>query len=594
MINHKITYKTISTLFLVLSLIMASLISCGGGGTAPGQVSAPPEPIQSPQPIQPNQLSLTLDSTKLPNGTINAPYEQNILMTASGGQPPYMYSCQSNAGSSMFVLMDTIDWTSGSVSCKIFGTPRKFETQTINFMVCDRVSCTDYSAKSLSFDIDPDPYIKKGFPVKTYNSNGTYHSGPDIYTLVGNIDDTPTLEIIVSGIANGPLYAWNFDGSPVTGWPISGFNAVGFPVMGRLSDAFPGNQVYCGYGYNWDHIDMAAFSGHGQMLPGWPKKSSHGTGDIPSVMADIDGDGYDEIFVTDQEGLHAYKADGSELSGWPQKNSGSPPAIADIDNDGGLEVISATVSQGATVYAYHRDGSPVKGFPAFFPNYNYSVNTFPVIGDVDGDGFPEIIVAYGYEGNYSPDKTSGVLLISPDGKLKRTMKASGKFTYSSAPVLADLDGDCIPEIILQTDNMVDIWKGDGTPFPGWPVKYVKEGNAQGNALPVVGDVDGDQIPEIIVVGGAQGNVRVYKRDGTLNTHFIRDLLIGNGAVPAIADIDLDGHNEIIITGDYWDGTVGYFDKVWVYNLGGPKHGTIEWGQFGGGPKHQGSYVCEKK
>jgi len=30
-------------------------------------------------------------------------------------------------------------------------------------------------------------------------------------------------------------------------------------------------------------------------------------------------------------------------------------------------------------------------------------------------------------------------------------------------------------------------------------------------------------------------------------------------VPAIADLDRDGRNEIIVIRDYWDGRAGYYD-----------------------------------
>ena len=50
------------------------------------------------------------------------------------------------------------------------------------------------------------------------------------------------------------------------------------------------------------------------------------------------------------------------------------------------------------------------------------------------------------------------------------------------------------------------------------------------------------------------------------------------AAPAIADIDGDGRNEIIINGDFWGGRTAYPDKIWVYDLGGPAHGPVLWGQ----------------
>ena len=63
----------------------------------------------------------------------------------------------------------------------------------------------------------------------------------------------------------------------------------------------------------------------------------------------------------------------------------------------------------------------------------------------------------------------------------------------------------------------------------------------------------------------------------------------SGATPAIADIDLDGRNEIIVNGSFWNGFSGMYPKVWAYDLGGGTHGAVEWGQFMGGPRHQGRY-----
>jgi len=67
-----------------------------------------------------------------------------------------------------------------------------------------------------------DPDLEPGFPVQTLHRAGTYGSGQIIHTLVGNIDDEPTAEILVTGLARGPLYAWNSDGTLQSGWPVGG------------------------------------------------------------------------------------------------------------------------------------------------------------------------------------------------------------------------------------------------------------------------------------------------------------------------------------------------------------------------------------
>jgi hypothetical protein len=134
-------------------------------------------------------------------------------------------------------------------------------------------------------------------------------------------------------------------------------------------------------------------------------------------------------------------------------------------------------------------------------------------------------------------------------------------------------------------------------FPGWPVNWGPDPNRYWafNSAPVVGDVDGDGLPDIVVCiqfsgNSEDGEVRVYNRNGTLHPSFPKTQKIGFGAVPAIADLDLDGRNEIVVSGDFWNGVPGDYDRVWVFDLGGSAHGAIQWGQFMGGPKHQAYYT----
>src|SRR5206468_140948 len=65
----------------------------------------------------------------------------------------------------------------------------------------------------------------------------------------------------------------------------------------------------------------------------------------------------------------------------------------------------------------------------------------------------------------------------------------------------------------------------------------------------------------------------------------------SGGVPAIADVDLDGRNELVVMSDAWNGQQGFYDKVWAYDLHGSTYGGIEWGQFGGDPEHTNCYPC---
>src|SRR5262249_10099499 len=106
--------------------------------------------------------------------------------------------------------------------------------------------------------------------------------------------------------------------------------------------------------------------------------------------------------------------------------------------------------------------------------------------------------------------------------------------------------------------------------------------------------DGDGSSDIaltVAVDGSStgGDVRAYHADGTLLAGFPKVLPLGFGAVPAIADIDLDGRNELIVTSAYWGRTPGSYPKVWAFDLHGSNYGAVEWGQFMHDAQHTGTY-----
>ncbi len=425
----------------------------------------------------------------------------------------------------------------------------------------------------------PDPDLEPGFPVQTYHGPGSYTGGQGIHTLVGDISGDGKLEILATGLATGPLYAWNHDGTPLTGWPV-GEGGAAYPAIGKLQKN--ARNVFAAFGSGW----LSGYAADGAYVPGWPRRVANYVG-TPATLANIDA-GRWEIFVEEEDWqLHAYRSNGEILPGWPVWDWGGQerhtPAVADLDGDGDREIVTASGADtgGARLFAYHHDGSLVAGFPVIF---NALAHTFPAIGNVVGSRKPEIVfVAMG----------PSVRIYSATGVPIRSIGIAGSIFYSSAPALADLDGDGRAEIIVQSNGQLDVWYGDGRPFPGWPVRWSAD-EWLGNSSPVVGDVDGDGQPEIVVTSqvagqGEDGDVRVYNADGSLHPRFPKRLKIGDGAVPAIADIDLDGRNEIVVCGDFWNGIIGVYDKCWAYDLGGGPHGPILWGQFGGNAAHQGRY-----
>lgn len=435
-----------------------------------------------------------------------------------------------------------------------------------------------------------DPHLKSGFPVQTFSTGGFYQGGPaSVFVTVGNLDSDPKLEILVSAYASGPLWAFKHDGTLLDGWPEEYGPWVGYPSLGNFSGAANQLEVAVGYGpfIGSCNTDRFIFDGRGQPLLGWPLSSCNAGHGAPPKIVDVDGDGVDEVFFASD----AYRANGERLSGWPPANfDGGNYAFGDVDGDSVDEVIVASHSQ---IIAFKFNGSVVPGFPfQTFPSTSSAeILASPIVtADLDGDGRFEIVEIRKEQNNPS---RMFVRAYAANGELrwKNETLSGDSVGHTTAPALADLDGDGLPEILVQVDGALYVWHGDGTLMEGWPVRF-GDRNYVGNSSPVVGDVDGDQLPDIVLFtsgGEAGARLLVFNRGGQLHPAFPKVLPLSTGMAPAIADIDLDGRNEIIVGSTLWEGRSGMYDTVYAFDLGGPAHGPILWGQVGGGPRHQYRY-----
>jgi len=428
---------------------------------------------------------------------------------------------------------------------------------------------------------------------------GSYQGGPAVHVLLTDFVGDERLEILATGLAEGPLYAFDEQGAALRGWeggvatPNGGASypvaLVDWPAQrGIVSATFRG--------------DLALFSAEGQ--PAWLAEAANFVSSPPAVA--LPGrytDFAEPRLHLAEEDRKVHGRDlltGLELPGWPAAPQGvSPqdfhtPALADLDGDGALEVVSATgwSSSGGVLIAADEDGA----VQWLEPLANVNVNTFPVIGDLDGNGSFEIVVLTRMT---SSPWHSIVEVRSADGHLRWSYPLSDLSAYGTAPALANLDAESAPEIVIQLEHGVHVIDPFVGYFPGWPITLTTPSGAatsQGNSAPVVGDIDGDQLPEIVVTarGGELGTglVFVLESDGSQLLP-ATPLPMGSGAVPAIGDVDRDGNNEIVIGSSYWVGTSGWYDSLWMFDLSrhrrGPAHGRIEWGQFMGNARHTGFY-----
>lgn len=163
-------------------------------------------------------------------------------------------------------------------------------------------------------------------------------------------------------------------------------------------------------------------------------------------------------------------------------------------------------------------------------------NSAPTLGDLDGDGFPEIFfegTVFRYNGTRLFDLSEG----------------SGNTTKGAHPILTDLDGDGIPEIF--SGRMA--YRGNGDIY--WTAP-----NQVGAGIPMILDVDSDGLPEVVLRDRADRYFILNGQTGAIKAGPVTwDLPVDDEgqqegicpAAPAAADVDGDGNPEFIIpSGDY--------------------------------------------
>ena len=262
----------------------------------------------------------------------------------------------------------------------------------------------------------------------------------------------------------------------------------------------------------------------GSNVPGWPVSLSY-TAEGAPAFGDIDGDGQPDIVINSRNftstagAIYAFHKNGTPVTGFPIVN-GAPTrtvVLADLDNNGRMEIITnKRLSGSGEISVYKGDGTIYPGWPKTIDHVPASS---AAVGDITGDGVPEII-GESYNSLYAFDKNGNVLPGFP-----YTMPGGEKNSYSS-PVLVDLNGDGTREIIFGTHNTttgagkIFILDHTGAVLTNWP-KQTSEW-VYGPVTP--GYIDGDNVLDILVgdqVGSGTPADYIYgwNKDGTVLTGF---------------------------------------------------------------------------
>jgi ELWxxDGT repeat protein len=398
-----------------------------------------------------------------------------------------------------------------------------------------------------------DNALLPGWPKPTLGGPGSYSATLTVADLDGD-----GFKEVISGDYYGVLYVWRHDGRSMPGFPIVADAQT--PAVGNLDDD-PELEIVTG------HQSIFVVNHDGTIAPGWPREADNYIS-TPPTLADIDDDGTLEILIGEEDRkVHAYRGDGREVPGFPVRvdhaQNVTGISVADLDGDGDREIVAGNSSH---IYAWHhRDGNGdgevdrVAGWPV--PG---GTAVAPALGDIDGDGLPEVVAGAGRE-IYAWRGNGQVVPGWP-----RTVANPAQW---SSIALADIDGDGVRDVVGGSwDGNVWAWKGSGVVIAGFPSAL---GGGPGSGLSAaVADVDGDGRNEIVV--GAGGATAIVEHDGTRKPGWPKPIDVQ--VAPAIADLDRDGDLEVV--------AYSADRSVYVWSLGVPAPDRrLAWPMLGHNARH---------
>ncbi len=389
----------------------------------------------------------------------------------------------------------------------------------------------------------------------------------------------PGLEIVVCG-KEGNIYAWHCDGTPVNGSDSRLFQSGACdiwssPAIGDLNgDGFL--EIVFGVMRSTDNLYVLSYDPiekQASILTGWPK-SLDGGGFVSSpILADIDEDGDLEIFALtfSPAHLYAFHHDGSGVYepeyGLLESFNGAvwgTPAIGDINCDGDLEIVCCGRSDTTRIFVWDRYGNYLSPFPIEIEaGQVYSV----VVGDVTGDQNLEICF-------YIGDPSYKINLFDNGGNIIWQHALPANY-IELCPAFGDVNSDGCAEVVFGYNNELDegliVFDSSGNILAGFP----RQGHDA--SPPIVIDANSDDVCDVIV-GSTEWNMYAYENDGKCAAGF--PLKLGNriNSSPAAYDIDLDGCLELM--------TSCYDFKFHVFDLN--SH-LIDWPRFHYDPYNSGCY-----
>jgi hypothetical protein len=343
------------------------------------------------------------------------------------------------------------------------------------------------------------------------------------------------------------------------------------------------------------------------------------TGAFPRTVraADLNGDGHLDLAMVGGIGVSVLLGDGTGGFGPHAEfsaGSGVAPvavAVGDVNGDGHLDLaVASTTSNGGAVSVLLGDGTGAFGPATVFPVLSGDVATSVAVGDLNGDGFADVVAADDYavvvligDGSGTNFTTTGYpagpatvsvqiadvnsdnlpdLVVGNEGSpgnrgfrpgvevlfgvgagafAGMTLFPVPGFSGVSSVAVADVNGDSHADVVAtnaDNSNTLQVLFGDGagnfptqTTFPTGVTSGTGPPAGQGDSWVAIGDPNSDGFPDLVVTGSGSRNVSVLTGDGT--GAFGPATVFATGDNPlsvVIGNIDGDTRPDLVVANNY--------------------------------------------
>jgi hypothetical protein len=210
----------------------------------------------------------------------------------------------------------------------------------------------------------------------------------------------------------------------------------------------------------------------------------------------------------------------------------------------------------------------------WFRNLSSWGSLSPAVGDINGDGYDEVVVGVGSPPGYA--KTGGLEVFTHQGEREPGWPKDTDKGMMSSPALGDLDGDGIDDIVICSYYGVHAYLSN---LANWFRSAITEGNNLWSlATPVIADLEKDGYFEVLMINNS-GTVYAWRnngepvipgRNGVFAYASWSNIYEGFPCL-AVADLDRDGRNEVIagsanaISGEFGNYTVEGGIYIWDIN-----------------------------